>query len=87
MVYAGAILKRREIISMFSGLQIGAMVLSVVLVIGAPVVLLLLWRKRTGAPWRGAVVGAAMFFLFALVLEQIPHLGLRALRHPGRRHL
>ena len=59
---------------MFSGLQIGAMAVSLVLAVGAPVALLLLWRKRTGAPWRGAVAGAAMFFLFALVLEQIPHL-------------
>jgi len=50
------------------------MALSAVLVIGAPVVLLLVWRKRTGALWRGAIVGAAMFFLFALVLEQILHL-------------
>lgn len=59
---------------MFSGLQIGAMALSAVLALGAPVGLLLFWRKKTGAPWRGALVGVAMFFLFALVLEQIPHL-------------
>lgn len=74
MVYADTILKRREIVFMFSGLQIGAMALSAVLALGAPVGLLLFWRKKTGAPWRGALVGAAMFFLFALVLEQIPHL-------------
>ena len=59
---------------MFSAMQIGAMALSAALALGVPVALLLLWRKRTRAPWRAVIVGAAMFFLFALVLEQIPHL-------------
>lgn len=44
------------------------MVLTVVLPIG-----LMLWYKRRGGTWRAFAVGAGIFFLFALVLEQGGH--------------
>lgn len=38
-----------------------------------PIILLVLWRKKTGAAVAPFFVGAGTFFLFALVLEQILH--------------
>lgn len=58
---------------MFSVFQIAAMAFSAVVSVGVPLLLAVLWRKGSHAPWRAAVVGAAMFFLFALVLEQLVH--------------
>lgn len=59
---------------MFSVAQLAAMAFSAAVSLGLPVGLLVLWRKKTGAHLRSAAVGAAMFFLFALVLEQLLHL-------------
>ncbi|MCH3907382.1 MAG: YhfC family intramembrane metalloprotease [Sphaerochaeta sp.] len=47
---------------------------SVIVAIGLPVALLLWWHKRTKASWRDAAVGALVFFVFALVLEQLLHM-------------
>lgn len=38
-----------------------------------PIILLVLWRKKTGAPLAPFFVGAGTFFLFALILEQLLH--------------
>lgn len=38
-----------------------------------PIILLVFWRKKTGAAVAPFFVGAGTFFLFALVLEQILH--------------
>ncbi len=38
-----------------------------------PILLLVLWKKRTGASVTPFFVGAAVFFLFAMVLEQVLH--------------
>lgn len=59
---------------MFTLSQLGAMTVSAALSLFLPVVLLVVWRKKTRARLSAAAVGAAMFFLFALVLEQAAHL-------------
>lgn len=38
-----------------------------------PIILLVLWRKKTGAALAPFFVGAGTFFLFALILEQLLH--------------
>ena len=38
-----------------------------------PIILLVVWRKKTGAALAPFFVGAGTFFLFALVLEQLLH--------------
>ncbi|HQQ88914.1 MAG TPA: YhfC family glutamic-type intramembrane protease [Oscillospiraceae bacterium] len=46
---------------------------SALISIGLPVALLVFWRKKTHASLFPAVIGAATFILFALVLEQLLH--------------
>ncbi len=46
---------------------------SALLSIGLPVALLIFWRKKTHARLFPAVIGAATFVLFALVLERLLH--------------
>lgn len=58
---------------MISAAQLAAMAATVLLSIGFPVVLLILWRRRTHAPFAAAAVGAGIFLVFALVLEQLLH--------------
>ncbi|MCR4787443.1 MAG: YhfC family intramembrane metalloprotease, partial [Lachnospiraceae bacterium] len=41
--------------------------------LGLPIVLMLIWRKKTGAKLRSCLVGAATFVVFALILESILH--------------
>lgn len=50
------------------------MVVSLVIAVGLPVALLILARKRYGSGILPAVIGAAAFILFAMVLEQILHM-------------
>ena len=38
----------------------------------APIILLIIWQKKTKKSIRPAIMGAAMFFVFAIVLESIP---------------
>lgn len=47
--------------------------ISALVSIGLPAALLIYWRKRTRASLIPAVIGAATFVLFALVLEQLLH--------------
>jgi uncharacterized membrane protein YhfC len=58
---------------MISNTQIAAIVCSLLISVAAPVVLLIVWRKKAKAVFSAAAVGAAIFLLFSMVLEQIPH--------------
>ncbi len=49
------------------------MVISVLLSIGLPIALPIIWRKKTHARLLPAAVGAAIFILFVLVLERLLH--------------
>lgn len=59
---------------MISTAQVLAMIFSAAVSILFPVFLLVIWRKRTRAPFSAAACGAAVFFVFALVLEQLLHM-------------
>ncbi len=51
------------------------MVLTALFCVAAPIVILLLWKKKYPAmDIRHALIGAAGFFVFALILEQLLHL-------------
>ncbi|MDD5946885.1 MAG: YhfC family glutamic-type intramembrane protease [Oscillospiraceae bacterium] len=51
------------------------MVLAALFCIAAPILILLMWKKKyPDADIRHALIGAAGFFIFALVLEQLLHL-------------
>ncbi|MDO5111390.1 MAG: YhfC family glutamic-type intramembrane protease [Clostridia bacterium] len=41
--------------------------------IGVPILLLILWRKKTRAKWSAALWGAVIFVVFVFVLESICH--------------
>ncbi len=53
--------------------KIAGMLTSALLSIGVPILLLVLWRKRTRAPWIAALCGSAIFIVFVFVLESICH--------------
>ncbi len=54
-------------------ISIVCMFISLLVAFGTPVALFLLWRKRFGLRLVPALVGAAAFFLFAMVLEPFLH--------------
>lgn len=56
-----------------SGTAIAGIIFSMVVSIGLPVLLLILARKKLRADMSAAGIGAAVFVLFALILEQISH--------------
>lgn len=56
-----------------SGAAMAGMVFSAVIAIGLPVFLLILTKKKLGAKVLFAWYGAAIFVLFALILEQLLH--------------
>ena len=56
-----------------SGAAIAGMIFSAVIAVGLPVFLLILVKKKLGAKILFAWYGAAIFVLFALILEQILH--------------
>lgn len=56
-----------------SGAAMAGMIFSAVIAIGLPVFLLILGKKKLGAKVRFAWYGAAVFVLFALILEQLLH--------------
>ena len=58
---------------MIPSLSIFGMACSALLAIGFPVVLLVFWHKKTHASYAAAGVGALMFLVFAMVLEQLLH--------------
>ncbi len=58
---------------MISNLQILAMAASAAVSILLPLVLLIVWKRRTHAPLRAAFLGAAVFVVFVMVLERMLH--------------
>lgn len=58
---------------MLSTTQMLAMALSAALAVLLPAALIIFWRRKTRAPFSAALVGAAVFFVFALVLEPMLH--------------
>lgn len=59
---------------MFTNAQLVAMAVSAAVSVVLPLLLLAVWRKKTGASLKPALVGGVLFFLFAMVLEQLLHL-------------
>jgi uncharacterized membrane protein YhfC len=49
------------------------MAISALIAIGLPVGLFLVWRRRFKLKLVPALVGAGMFFVFVLILEQLLH--------------
>ena len=64
---------KRGCFSMFHLSQLIAMGVSGAVAILLPVILLIVWRKRTHAPFTAALCGALIFAVFALGLEQVMH--------------
>ena len=58
---------------MISSAQFFAIIFSLVISVGFPLTLLIVWRKKTHAPLSDAGCGALIFLVFAMVLEQISH--------------
>ncbi len=56
-----------------SSVKIAGMVTSALLSIGVPILLLILWRKKTRAKWSAALWGAVIFVVFVFVLESLCH--------------
>jgi len=66
----------REIVTMNGMIRpesIIALCLSAIVSIGLPVLLLLVWHKKANGAWIDAVVGALIFLVFAMGLEQLLH--------------
>jgi uncharacterized membrane protein YhfC len=59
--------------AMITVAHICAIVMSLLISIGLPVAILLVWRRKTHASLLSALVGAGTFFLFAMVLESLCH--------------
>ncbi len=55
------------------------MSVSFLIAVGLPVTAFIFWRKHTRARWSSMLIGAAVFILFALVLEQLLHLAVLGL--------
>ena len=58
---------------MVSTLRIAALFCSAIVAFGLPVALLVWWHGKTKAAYFDALVGALIFLVFAMVLEQILH--------------
>ena len=56
-----------------SAAALAAIIIQIILCLGIPIVLLLVWRKKTKANLLPALVGAGVFIVFALILESILH--------------
>lgn len=54
-----------------SAVTLAVVILVMSLCILGPIVLMVMWRLKTQAKWKSALVGAIAFVLFALVLENI----------------
>ncbi len=50
-----------------------ALCTSIIVAIGLPVMLLVCWHRKTNASYVDALVGALIYFVFAMVLEQLLH--------------
>ena len=62
-----------------SSASITGMVVSLLLCVGTPVALCILLKRRTGAKLSDMLLGAVVFVIFAMFLEQMLHLAMRAL--------
>ena len=58
---------------MVSTETIAGLIVALVLSVGAPIAVLLVCRHRMTISWRNVLLGAGVFLLFALVLEQMLH--------------
>ena len=61
-----------------SSASITGMVVSLLLCVGTPVALCVLLKRRTGAKLSDMLLGAVVFVIFAMFLEQMLHLAMRA---------
>jgi len=61
-----------------SSASITGMVVSLILCVAAPVALCILLKRKTGAKLSDMLLGAVTFVIFAMFLEQILHLAMRA---------
>ena len=61
-----------------SSASITGMVVSLLLCVAAPVALCVLLKRRTGAKLSDMLLGAVVFVIFAMFLEQMLHLAMRA---------
>ncbi len=61
------------VVQMVPGGSIAGMAISLIISVALPIVLLIVWRKKTGASFSSFCIGAGIFILFALILEQIFH--------------
>lgn len=57
----------------FTAMALFSLLLEAFVCFALPVGLMIFWRSKSGSGWKPVLVGAAMFFLFAMVLEQILH--------------
>lgn len=55
------------------GLSIAGMMFTLCLVLGIPIAALIVWAVKKKAKFSSALIGAAAFIVFALILEQILH--------------
>ena len=61
------------VVQMVPGGSIAGMAISLIISVALPIVLMIVWRKKTGASFSSFCIGAGIFILFALILEQIFH--------------
>lgn len=62
-----------NVVQMVPGASIAGMAVSLIISVTLPIVLLIVWRKKTKASFKSFFIGAGVFILFALILEQIFH--------------
>ena len=65
--------EEKQMLQSVSMASMAGMAVSLFIAVGLPIGACVIWRKRTGAKWTSMFIGAATFFLFALILEQIFH--------------
>ena len=61
-----------------SSASITGMVVSLILCVAAPVALCILLKRKTGAKLSDMLLGTVTFVIFAMFLEQMLHLAMRA---------
>ena len=57
----------------FTTASLLALVLEILFCLLLPFVLVICWHRKSGAGYKTAIMGASMFILFALILEQLSH--------------
>ncbi|MGN0424385.1 MAG: YhfC family intramembrane metalloprotease [Acetatifactor sp.] len=61
------------VVQIVPGASIAGMAVSLIISVTLPIVLLIVWRRKTKASFSSFFIGAGIFILFALILEQILH--------------